>query len=135
MKNYTFPELRVLVGEDYEIIRDILGQFFEFLNVKRIDIVEDGGKTIFYAMENEYDLILLDINMPVKNGFEVIQERRHFKGNPLVVALTANTQQKIRDQCKALGMDDFLTKPVEWKDIVHLLLTHFKDKALIKDAP
>lgn len=132
MSSYEFPELKVLIGEDYDIIREFLGQIFDFLNVKRIDIVEDGDKVVAKAKENIYDLILLDLNMPNKDGFEVMLERGTFQGSPIIVALTANTQHNIKERCIKAGMDDCLFKPIVWEDIQLLLLKYFKDKGINK---
>lgn len=133
MTTYEFPELSVLVGEDYDLIREFISQVFELLNVKRIDIVENGEKVVELATQNSYDIIFLDLNMPLKDGFEVMMERKNFKGNPIVVALTASTQINIREHCRAAGMDDFLIKPLVWEQLSELLLKHFKSKAVAKD--
>jgi DNA-binding response OmpR family regulator len=132
MTTYEFPELTVLIGEDYALIREFLGQIFDILNVKRIDIVEDGDKVVCKAKEFSYDLILLDLNMPAKDGFEVMLERNSFQGHPTIVALTANTQFNIKEKCLRAGMDDFLIKPVMWDELIVILMKHFKNKALLK---
>lgn len=133
MTNYEFPELSVLIGEDYDLIRDFIEQIFDLLNVKRIDIVENGEIVIKLASENTYDLILVDLNMPIKSGYDVVHERSIFKGHPLIVALTANTNMNVKDECFAAGMDDFLAKPIVWDDIIQLLVTRFPDKAIHKE--
>lgn len=132
MTTYEFPELSVLIGEDYALIRDFLSQIFDILNVKRIDIVEDGDKVVCKAKEVAYDLILLDLNMPAKDGFEVMLERKSFQGKPIIVALTANTQHNIKERCFSSGMDDFLVKPVTWDDLIKILVKHFENKAVSK---
>ncbi len=130
MNQAQFPELSVLVGEDHEVIREFLSYIFDLLNVKRIDIVEDGAKAISLAKEHAYDLIFLDINMPLKNGFEVALEKKHFLGSPILVGLTANTDELVKLRCINSGMVEVLIKPVTIEDITELMLAHFKDKAV-----
>lgn len=133
MNNYEFPELTVLIGEDYALIRDFLAQMFDLLNVKRIDIVENGEIVIQLASENAYDLILVDLNMPIKSGYDVVHERAGFKGKPIIAALTASTLLDTKEECLAAGMDDFLTKPIVLDDLVLLLVNRFKEKAIQKE--
>lgn len=130
MPQYHFPSLRVLIGEDYDIIRELMGEIFDLFHVKRIDIVADGIQAIEHASNNEYDILILDINMPEKDGFEVALERKKFKGTPLIVALSASNIDEIKKQGLAVGMDDFLSKPVQWSDIEALLIKHFPKEAV-----
>lgn len=130
MSHHNFPNLRVLIGEDYDIIRDLLEEIFNIFHVKRVDIVADGAQAVEHACANEYDLLLLDINMPEKDGYEVALDRKLFQGTPLIVALSAGNIEEIKPRGLAVGMDDFLSKPVQVEDIEALLIKHFPNEAV-----
>ena len=73
--------------------------------------------------ENKYDLILMDIQMPVMDGLEaskIIRNRLRVK-TP-IIALTAHVFRENEEKCRAAGMDDFLTKPIEIKALKEKML-------------
>ncbi len=76
-----------------------------------------------------YDIIILDLEMPVMNGFETITRIRSGSyGATLakipVIAMTAYTEEKIKERCFTLGFNDFITKPINVFDIDQLLFRH-----------
>jgi CheY-like chemotaxis protein len=85
----------------------------------RADIASDGRRTLELALRPDatYDLVLLDLHMPEKDGFEVVREiRAHERGTGKhlpIIALTARSSQRDRESALAAGMDDFLSKPIE----------------------
>lgn len=82
-----------------------------------VDIAENGREGVDAVKEKEYELILMDCQMPVMNGFEATSEiRRHEEeghtGTRIpIIALTGNAIQGIQEQCQEAGMDDYLSKP------------------------
>lgn len=85
-----------------------------------IDIASDGKQALekYISDPDAYDIILMDINMPEMNGFEATEKIRLFeKENNLspipILALTANVLENFRQECKRVGMDGFLTKPIK----------------------
>src|SRR3954465_9525434 len=76
-----------------------------------VDIAPDGGEALWYARENEYDVILLDIMIPVLNGYKVCQTLREEGNWTPILMLTAKDGEW--DQVEALdtGADDYVTKP------------------------
>ena len=72
--------------------------------------------TVLCPLSSEFDLLLLDVQMPELDGFEVVrairQRERTVGGHLPVIALTARSRQEDRERCLAAGMDDFLTKPI-----------------------
>ncbi len=86
----------------------------------QVEIARDGKEalTAYTASPDRYDLLLMDINMPVMDGFEATEKiRAHEAENTLdrvpILALTANVLDDFKRRCKISGMDDFLTKPIK----------------------
>jgi two-component system sensor histidine kinase/response regulator len=71
---------------------------------------------------NKYDLILMDVQMPVMDGFEATRSIRQTKDvQPVIVAMTANAMQGDREECIQAGMDDYISKPISIDDLVNIL--------------
>jgi CheY-like chemotaxis protein len=72
------------------------------------------------ATASEYDLILMDINMPHKDGIEATKEIKQYFGSksPVIIALTANAMKDDRDRFLAAGMNDYLSKPFHYNDLI-----------------
>ncbi|MEM9011563.1 MAG: response regulator [Pseudomonadota bacterium] len=106
---------RVLVVEDNRVNQQIL-QAALTTQGYRIDIAENGQEAIERLQERAFDIVLMDLQMPVMTGREAIQWIRGsdqpFADVP-IVALTADAERSTRDACLNDGADDFLTKPVD----------------------
>lgn len=94
-------------------------QLLEQLLVRRghcVRLANNGREALALAGEGVFDLLLLDVHMPELDGFEVVQEirerERTVEGHLPVIALTARSSKEDRNRCLAVGMDDFLTKPI-----------------------
>ena len=118
--------LKVLVVEDVKLnqllIKIILEDFkFEY------DIADNGQIAIEKLQVNSYDIILMDIQMPVMNGFETTEYIRHkMKLQIPIIALTADVTTVDVEKCKAIGMNDYASKPLDEK------LLHSKILELVK---
>ena len=115
----SLTQNRILLVEDNPTNRKVI----EVLLKKRgyrVSSVENGQQAIDTVLqEDPPDLILMDCHMPIMSGFEATRRIRQWEGeNGLVrlpiVALTASAFKDDRDQCLAAGMDDFVTKPVDF---------------------
>jgi CheY-like chemotaxis protein len=78
----------------------------------QVDFAEDGRAAVEKAQEGHYDLVLLDMQMPVMDGLQALP----------ILAMTANAYDEDRAACLAAGMDDFVTKPVEPQTLYATLL-------------
>ncbi|MCK1991362.1 response regulator [Peribacillus muralis] len=108
--------IKILVVDDEERIRRLLKMYLE-REEYIIDEAENGDEALTKALENEYDLILLDIMMPGKDGIEVCRELREKKTTPIIM-LTAKGEEVNRVQGFEVGTDDYIVKPFSPREVV-----------------
>ncbi|HBD0737634.1 TPA: response regulator transcription factor [Listeria monocytogenes] len=109
-------QVRVLVVDDEDRIRRLLKMYLERENY-RIEEASDGDQALSMALNNNYEVILLDLMMPGKDGIEVCRELREFKSTP-VVMLTAKGEEANRVQGFEVGADDYIVKPFSPREVV-----------------
>ena len=109
-----FPGRRVLLAEDDEINREVALALLEDSGL-RIDMAENGEEAVSAAEKTDYDLILMDMQMPVMDGLDATRCIRQLAGrqNTPIIALTANAFAEDRQRCMESGMNDFVAKPIE----------------------
>ena len=76
-----------------------------------VTIVDDGEQAVKAATSESFDIILMDMQMPVMNGYEATEDLRKKKVTLPIVALTANTLDNDREKCFKVGMNEYLSKP------------------------
>ncbi len=115
-KNYT--RARILVCEDNELNQRLVNAILTEKG-HQVDIVPDGRKALKFLLENTYDLIFMDLQMPVKNGYETTEAiRNELKLTLPIIAITANFMVSERQKCLNAGMNDYLTKPFEKQEFL-----------------
>jgi CheY-like chemotaxis protein len=103
----------VLLAEDNPVNREVALTVLEAAGL-HVDTAHDGVQAVAAARARDYDLILMDMQMPVMDGLEAARRIRDGGGTQCaIVAMTANAFLEDRHACLAAGMDDHLTKPVE----------------------
>jgi signal transduction histidine kinase len=112
-------EVRLLVAEDDPVIRQLLASMFRRLGIKT-DFAEDGERVVAMWRDKEYDVILMDVQMPKRDGFEATGAIREIeKAGGLrripIIAMTAHTMKEDEARCISAGMDRFISKPVDFK--------------------
>lgn len=115
MAGYTSK--RILIVDDDEQIRDLL-EFDVSSSGYLVDIARDGEEGLKMALENNYDLILLDVMMPKMNGYEVCKNIRLVKPNLPVLLLTAKGAISDKTTGFDCGADDYLVKPFEVQEVL-----------------
>jgi len=117
----------ILLVEDNPINQEVVHDLLELVGA-RVSIARDGSQGIRLLHEQAFDLVLMDINMPVMNGFdaaEVIRKDPRFANLP-IIALTANALGGDRDRCLAAGMSDYIAKPVDPNQMFPAILRHLQ---------
>ena len=118
--NFTAPEAKIIVVDDNEMNRKVALGLLAPLKM-RIDTAENGKQALDMICSKRYHLIFMDHMMPVMDGLEAVKKLREMddeycKKVP-VIALTANAIMEARQQFFDAGMNDFVAKPIEIKDI------------------
>ncbi len=109
-KKIIFEKATILLVDDIELNRELIKQYLQETPLVILEAT-DGQEAVDYAKENEIDLVLMDIRMPNKDGYEATKEIKEFKDVP-IMALTASVVST-RGTKDNLIFDDFLHKPIE----------------------
>jgi PAS domain S-box-containing protein len=123
---------RILLVEDNDINRLYAGSILKMWGCL-FDTAENGQVAVEKQKQNQYDLVLMDIQMPIMDGFEatrLIRNEEGQKGKVPIVALTANATKRDIDKCMAEGMNDCLTKPFTQDDLLKILNKHLVDQKI-----
>ncbi len=105
---------RILLVEDNELNQEVAKAMLEALGLI-VDIAENGQVAVGKVQEASYDLVFMDMQMPVMDGLAATRAIRRLPGTGVVpiVAMTANVLQQDRERCFEAGMNDYLCKPIE----------------------
>ncbi|WP_198138253.1 PAS domain-containing hybrid sensor histidine kinase/response regulator [Pelobacter propionicus] len=121
-KGERIPHL--LLAEDDPTIQQILEMMLTKSNYS-LDIAKDGKQAVEMWEQGEYDLVLMDVQMPLLSGFDVtlaIREReRERGGHTPIVAMTAHTGKEAEKKCIAAGMDHYISKPIDFNECLKLI--------------
>ncbi len=120
MNETNLKDLHILLVEDNPVNQKLTATVLSKSGFS-VDIAADG-KVAVESVENKmYDLILMDINMPVMNGYEASRAIRAMKGNEsvIIIAMTAYGEQESKGNCIDAGMNDYIAKPIEVKEVIN----------------
>lgn len=126
--------LRVLIAEDNETNRSFMCELFKRLP-DSVEFANDGRAAVAMALSGDFDLVLMDIHMPLLNGIEATREiRRHRDAGALpIIGLSGVGAPEEVERCWSVGMNDFLTKPVRFARILEVLGTYRRGSEPLSD--
>lgn len=108
--------MKLLVVDDEELIRNVIKEYAKIENYE-VDEAADGDEATEKALENDYDVIIMDIMMPKRDGFSAIKEIKQEKDTPVIV-LSARTMEEDKLNGFDLGIDDYVIKPFSPKELI-----------------
>lgn len=117
--------LKILLAEDNKINQRIASLTFDRMGIS-IDLASNGQEAVDKYRQKAYDLILMDLQMPVMDGMEAARQIRGFElktqsvQRVYIVALTAHINAEIKEECTKAGMDGFIEKPFRENDLQRL---------------
>lgn len=109
------PQIKLLVAEDNIVNQKVVQGILRKINAD-VKMVDNGVKAVEALSKEEYDLVLMDMQMPELDGLEATLKIRQLKnnmGNVPIIALTANAMKEDEDKCYEAGMNDYVAKPVK----------------------
>jgi CheY-like chemotaxis protein len=119
---------RVLVAEDVKTNQVLVRILLNQVGLQPV-IVDDGQAAVEQALRHEFDLILMDMQMPRLNGFEAARKLRKQGFRTPIVALTAGAIKGDERKCIEAGCDEYLTKPIDRKELLRVLGQYLKAAA------
>jgi CheY-like chemotaxis protein len=118
-----FP-LQILIAEDHDVNQVLIGMIMDKLGYK-FTLVNNGQEALEAVQQHHYDLVLMDVQMPVMDGLEATKAIRKLSiQQPVVIALTANATREDKEVCMAAGMDDYISKPIQLDQFMRMLELH-----------
>ena len=133
MQIATLKGSKILLAEDNEVNQEIILSLLETSGVE-IDVASNGYEAIVKFKNNQYELILMDIQMPIIDGYEATKQIREENKTIPIIALTANAMKEDTLKTKEAGMNRHLNKPIEVEKLFETLLEFIPKKIeIIKD--
>ncbi len=112
--------IKILLAEDYKHSQIIVTRLLKKNSFENIVVVENGEEAYEMAKKDNFDLILMDMQMPVMNGFEATEKIRQLGNynNVPIIALTAFAMKGDREKCLEAGATDYIPKPIDSKEFI-----------------
>lgn len=119
---------KILLAEDNTLNRKLL---LHGLKQYQVDVARDGKEAIELFKSNQYDLVLMDIQMPGIDGLEAsrqirrIENENHHKTRTIILGITADWFPNLKEECKVAGIDDFLAKPLQPSNLGSMITDYY----------
>jgi CheY-like chemotaxis protein/signal transduction histidine kinase len=126
--------IKILLVEDYKHSQIIVTRLLKKNDFDSIVVVENGQEALDAVKDQQYDLILMDMQMPVMNGFEATRRIRQipdYKDTP-IIALTAFAMKGDREKCLDAGATDYIPKPIDSTEFIQKVKYYTENRVAVK---
>ncbi len=123
--------IKVLIAEDHVINQKVADKFLKKLNIQTF-IADNGLKALEMFKTNNFDLILMDLQMPELDGYETSLAIRDLSKEVPIIAMTASTMDDVRTKISNAGMNDFVSKPFDPNVLYEIIIKHLPKEKLPK---
>jgi CheY-like chemotaxis protein len=136
MRSRTGGQCRILVIEDNRVNQKVAVHLLERIGCV-VELASDGEEGVRKSASGNYDILLMDCQMPVMDGFKAtatIRQREGTNAHTIIIAMTANALPEDRESCLKAGMDDYISKPINRAELVRVLerFVPFWDQAALE---
>lgn len=123
--------VKILLAEDYKHSQIIVTRLLKKNNFENVIVVDNGEDALNYAKKETFDLILMDMQMPIMNGFEATESIRRLEGykDTPIIALTAFAMKGDREKCLEAGATDYIPKPIDSKEFIEKVKYYTKSES------
>jgi two-component system sensor histidine kinase/response regulator len=127
---------RILLVEDNELNQEVIGELLRQAGLE-VDIAGHGGEALEKLRRDRFNLVLMDVQMPVMDGLTATREARRIEGlqELPIIAITANALQEDRDRCLEAGMNDYIAKPIEPSELIEVLRRWLRPRLAASPIP
>ncbi|NVN80617.1 MULTISPECIES: transporter substrate-binding domain-containing protein [unclassified Vibrio] len=129
-----FKGQKVLLVEDNDLNQDLALAFFTRSKL-HADLAENGKEAVELAQSNDYDMIFMDLQMPIMDGFEATSLIREFNKEVPIIAMSANVFADAKQRAREAGVTDFLDKPVAFDKATSLISKYIVPELLVEGKP
>ena len=123
--NETLSGMKILLTEDSPENQLFISRILSKKGAE-VDIANNGSEGVERALRCNYDVVLMDLQMPVLDGYSATQRLRDQGYRKAIIALTAHVMNDIREQCMNVGFTDHLPKPINQKQLVDTIIKHVR---------
>lgn len=127
---------RILLVEDNDMNRKIVIKVLK-TNGLECELAANGHEAVGMVQEKDYDLIFMDCQMPIMDGYECTRKIRQFEGgkkHTVIIAMTANAMEGDREKCLMAGMDDYLSKPIDFEKMFTMMRHYVSDRSTTQEG-
>lgn len=126
LKYDSLPYTKILAAEDVKLNQVLLEKMLNKIGIRNLEIVSSGKEVVERIIydQNEFDLILMDVQMPVMDGLEATRKLRSAGVNTPIIALTAHAMSEEQQKCLDSGMNGYLSKPYSMLEIKNSIIKH-----------
>jgi len=111
---------RILLVEDQALNQKLALMMLAKLGYEDVELAENGREAVNRVSENHYDIVFMDLQMPILGGEDAVREIRgnfHLSHQPIIIAMTGHALSGVKESCMRAGMNEFLSKPVSLDDL------------------